>query len=59
MADERGTRENLETGRYLIADNFDNIEENGKEDVFNFENISIECNKKEERLEPERKAPQH
>lgn len=50
MADERGTRENLETGRYLIADNFDNIEENGKKDVFNFENISIECNKKEERL---------
>lgn len=33
MADERGTIENLETGRYLIADNFDNIEENGKKDL--------------------------
>lgn len=51
MADERGTlRENFETGRYLIADNFNNTEENAKKDVFNFENISIECNKKRGRL---------
>ena len=49
MADERGTLgENLETGRYLIADNFNDTEEIVKKDVFNFENIDIQCNKKEE-----------
>ena len=50
MADERGTGGNLETGKCLIADNFNNTEENVKKDVFNFENISIECKKKRGRL---------
>ena len=47
---ERYRKEFKKTGRYLIADNFNNIGENGKKDIYHFKNISIECNKKEEEL---------